>query len=77
MSQEQESCVTCRFWKAPLKSELGSCCFNPPKVIDCIVDRSMSRDKGFDMQHFESATSCTFFPVTYEWEWCGKWERKG
>ena len=70
MSQEQESCATCRFWKLgsydPEAS--GHCRFNPPSIVEKMVS---------DSPDFEAVCLATTHPVTFADQWCGKWERKG
>ena len=72
MSQEQESCASCRFWrrdKTTVVYETGYCRLNPPTIVGAYIHE---HKPGMD----KNLIDATNFPVTFDDDWCGKWERK-
>ena len=85
MTNNAQSCQTCRFWIAHPHTEsfLGACRRNPPQIIArvnvAVGDNLKSAAKlaAASETLWEASESFTRFPSTTSDEWCGHWMQEG
>jgi len=81
MTNNAQSCQTCRYWIAHPNTEpfLGACRRNPPQIIArvnlSVGDNLKSPAKlaAASETLWDASESFTRFPTTMSDEWCGHW----